>query len=64
MSSPTPVLRDCAWLQVSRFRQQQRVWVRERQRMAAAAQRSGISLVDKERLLEKAAATIDKMQRE
>ena len=49
---------------VARFRQQQRVWVRERQRMASAAQEMGTHMVDKEAQLERAAKQVDKMQHE
>jgi chromosome segregation ATPase len=49
---------------VARFRQQQRAWVRERQRMAGAAQEMGTHMVDKEQQLERAAVRVDKMQRE
>ncbi len=49
---------------VARFRQQQRVWVRERQRMASAAQEMGTHMVDKEKQLERTAKQVDKMQHE
>ena len=49
---------------VARFRQHQRVWVRERQNMARAAQEMGTNAVDKEHELESAAREIDKLQRE
>jgi hypothetical protein len=49
---------------VARFRQQQRLWVRERQRMASAAQEMGTHMVDKEKQLERTAKQVDKMQHE
>lgn len=49
---------------VARFRQQQRAWIRERQRMASAAQEMGTHMMNKEQQVERAAKRIDEMQRE